>query len=253
MFCQKCGKTILSDSIFCTYCGASVSTPDCSVDIERGVNTPPSEEKDYSSLAKKYADHRLRKISRITCYITFPLFLTLFIFMAPGVGSASFFYYLVGASIALALFILFMKKANQSESALFFRTALIVSCSILILSISLCTIYGIKLSSYKTRIPTNGTVHMKLITDDDCFVQIDNEWYSSGDVITVKPGASYPAKVCLGSESSNKNTQTITPFIERNIKNGFTVRCEIDTSPFYYRIVFLKFERVCDFWEVVFG
>lgn len=260
MFCRFCGRKILDDSSFCPYCGKFLSE-------RTTLNNEKTESKTNrnQSSAKKTAGKKLRSISKIFCYIALGIFLILYIKMAPDFSLIKFLAYIIGAAIAIGLTIFYQKKSLTCKSSLFYRTALIIAISVILLSAGLRITYEAKLNSVLNDMPPNGKVYLRLKTDEEFYsylrkgavwdsstnIKIGDVWCESGDIIYIELNETYSLKINCGHIGSSGSADDSIEFTLDTLRNDYILTKRVELGISEYAEVTLTFKRVCDFWEVI--
>lgn len=276
MFCRFCGKSIEGDSVFCPYCGKPLEEK--AVKPEKMVSQPTMtdttfntrDDAYYLSQASKIAGSTLISITKIICYVALAIFLFLNIKMAPSYGIIKTLIYVITAAIAIGLVVLFNKKVFAGKSKVKFKSVLIASVSVIVVSVGLCIVYETKVDSVTAQFPTSGSVKVTMTTHTDYYndtgtgyirnpstnIRIGEKWYDSGDVIEVALNQKYSMRVGAGGSGSGGYIDTSITFTNYSFKNGqYTVieEVRITSGPASMAEVQLTFKRYCTFWEVIFG
>ncbi len=279
MFCRYCGKRILENSKYCTYCGKMLSD---SIDTESANESQDSYnkfnvvEQNHSDTthASKTTSEMLQRITQITCYMAFGLFLILNIKMAPMEGLAQIGWYILSATIAIGIIVLFNKKVLPSESKLLYILFLFVATFVIIASISLRIIYESKVDSVTENIPSTGSIDviikeetkfynfsgMGQITNPKTSIKIGDKWYESGNRIQLELNKAYPFAVRVTGggipsvETEGEKGESTLVIRKSSLSNGqyskkITVYFDLGTANSADVIVTLS--RYCKFWDVI--
>lgn len=262
MFCNRCGKQVSDDSLYCPYCGSNIRNLQSEKEF---IDHYIGDLDHYTQLVRKRAGSKLQKITKICCYISLVTFLLLYIRIAPGRGFYHVLSYIAGAAAAVLLIVFFYRKSIKSVSKSFYGVSLLMAVAVFLSAACLQITYEAKLDAALADFPSHGTVHLRVHLDEEFYslygvgmayrpyssIRLGDTVYQDGDTMDVAVNTTYPATINCGYLNTSGHTQRDLRFTPSLLKDGYTIVEKVDFDDITYANVTLSFTRTCTFWEVI--
>jgi predicted nucleic acid-binding Zn ribbon protein len=264
MFCRFCGKQIPNDSGFCEHCGANLLQTMQVTQRETKIPTSTIPSKTHPK-----PTIQTQKLLDIVYYIGIIVFVFTFGKMSPGWGFVAFLSYVGGVVLYIWLTDKLRKRMKKTKLKKDIVVFLVFVCIIAVGMITMTAIYNSKVDVVMNSTPTNGEVKVRVSLDEDFYtyfeygpktvsspsskIKIGDNWYNSGDVVTLKLNTTYPIEVCCRANSAEGISEGTINLQLKSILDGYSITKHMSNKLWSFSAeVTAEFERVVSFWEVIF-